>query len=186
VQAPAGVLLGGLPGLGLAVDQPPTPHDPRDVLGRAGLPHREQALFRRRRGDARQLSDLGVGKLAVGQGLGQARQRAECPGHAHVLAGRTGREPHPPGQPGRAGDEAVAPPAAGVELAYEIEEAPGGGGEMCGQLGDLIAQPAQLRERFDGKRLDSGMRARRLGSRPRRGGWASPCSVITAPAPRRR
>jgi hypothetical protein len=36
------------------------------------------------------------------------------------------------------------PPAAGVELADEKEQAGGGGVQMGGQLGDLVAQAIQL------------------------------------------
>ena len=46
--------------------------------------------------------------------------------------------------------EAVAPAAAGVELADEIEQAGGGGLQVCGQLGDLVAQPVHLRNGLHG------------------------------------
>jgi hypothetical protein len=36
------------------------------------------------------------------------------------------------------------PPTAGVELADEIEQVGGGGGEVRAQLGDLVAQPVHL------------------------------------------
>jgi len=43
-----------------------------------------------------------------------------------------------------AGAEAVTPAAAGVELANEIEQPGGGGVEMRGELGDLVAKTIQL------------------------------------------
>jgi hypothetical protein len=159
VEAPAGVLQRRLPGLGLAVHPPPASHDPRDVLGRAGAPHREQPVLGLGRGHARQLSDLGVGQLAAGEGVGQAGQGAECPRHAHVLASGAGGEPHSPGQPGRAGNEAVAPPAPGVEFADEIEEPGGGRRQMRGELGDLVTDTVQGRERLERTRLNHGLRA---------------------------
>src|SRR6266404_5645452 len=67
-----------------------------------------------------------------------------------MLAGRAGREPHPPAQPGGAGDEAAVPALAGVELADEVEQACGRGVEVRGQLGDLVAQLIQ-REHWHGE-----------------------------------
>ncbi len=60
VQRPARVLESRLPGLGLVVHSSPAAHDPRDMLGRSGPAHRQQPRFGFRRGDARQLTDLGV------------------------------------------------------------------------------------------------------------------------------
>ena len=76
---------------------------------------------------------------------GQPRQRAERARHPHVLAGGARGEPHAPGEPGGAGAEAGVPALAGVELADEVEQAGGGGVEMRRQLGDLVAEPVQIR-----------------------------------------
>ena len=114
------------------------------MVSRAGAADREQPLLGLGRGHARQGPDLGVGELAAGEGLGQHGQRAQGARHPHVLAGRTGGEPHPPGEPGGAGAEAGVPALAGVELADEVEEAGGGGLEMRRQLGDLVAQAVQV------------------------------------------
>ena len=65
---------------------------------------------------------------------------------ADALAGGAEVEADAPAQPVGAGAEAVAPAAAGVELADEVEQAGGGGVEVRGQLGDLVAQPVQLRD----------------------------------------
>ena len=154
VQGPEGVLTGGLPGLGLGVHPAPAAHDPLDVLGGAGAADRQQPLLGFRGGHARELPDLGVGQLTAGQGLRQPGQCAERARHAHVLAGGAGGEAHAPGQPGGAGGEAVAPAAAGVEGADELEQAGGGGGQMRGERGDLVAQPIEV-----GKRLDGWVRA---------------------------
>ena len=134
----------GLPSLGPPVDRPPAAHDPLDVGGRARAPHREQASFRLRRGHAGEGADLGVGQLPAGEGLGEERQRPEGARDPHPFTGGAQIEPDPPAQPGGAGAEARVPPAAGVELADQGEEARGGGVEMCGQLGDLVAELVQL------------------------------------------
>ena len=58
----------------------------------------------------------------------------------------------------------MAPAAAGVELADQIQQPGGGGVQVGGELGDLVAEAAQLRECFKGKWLDRGINARRLNS----------------------
>ncbi len=144
LQGAAGMLPGRLSGLGLPVHLPPAAHDALDVLGGAGPAHRQQPLLRLGGRDAGQGADLGVGEFTAGEGLGQQRQRAERARHPHVLAGRGRGEPHAPGQPGGAGAEAGVPAGAGVELADEIEQARGGGVEVGGELGDLIAQAVEV------------------------------------------
>ena len=151
VQRPARVLALGLPRLGLAIDASPAAHDPLDVRGRAAAPHPEQPRFGLRRGDAGQGPDLGVRQLPAGERLGQQRQRRQGARYADLLAGRTEVESDPPAQPVGAGAEPVAPAAAGIELADEVEEARGGGLEMRRQLGDLIAQPVQFRDGSEGR-----------------------------------
>jgi hypothetical protein len=74
----------------------------------------------------------------------QPRQGLKGVGDADALAGRVQVQPHAPGEPLRARAETSVPAAAGVELADEAEQARGGGVEMRGQLGDLVAQPVQL------------------------------------------
>ncbi len=75
-----------------------------------------------------------------------------------MLAGGARGEPDAPRQPVRTRAEAVAPPAAGVELANQIEQAGGGGVEVRRQLGDLVAKSIQLLDRLgrgnDAERAD--------------------------------
>src|SRR5947207_2941577 len=93
---------------------------------------------------ARSTSTGSAGTAAGGGTSGKPRQRPERARHPDVLPGRARREPHAPGEPGGAGAEAVVPAAARVELANEVEQVRGGGVEVRGQLGDLVAQPIQL------------------------------------------
>jgi hypothetical protein len=130
--------------LGLAVHSTPAPDDPLDVLGGAGAADRQQPLFGLRGGHAGQLADLGVRQLAAGERPRQPWQRAERARHPHVLPGRARCEPHAPGQPGRAGAEAIAPAATSVELADEIEEAGGRRVEVRRQLGDFVAEAIEI------------------------------------------
>jgi hypothetical protein len=78
-----------------------------------------------------------------------------------VLAGGTGSEPDAPRQPVRARAEAVAPAAAGVELADQIEQARGSGIEVRRELGDLVAETVQFFGGRDGqhRRGQRGQRA---------------------------
>src|SRR5207247_3357461 len=82
----------------------------------------------------------------------------EGPRHPRALAGGARGEPHAPRQPLRTRAQAVAPPAAGVELADQIEQAAGGGVEVGRQLGDLVAKSIQLLDRLgrgnDAERAD--------------------------------
>jgi hypothetical protein len=144
VQRAAGVVPGRLPGLGL-VHPPPAPHDALHVRGGPGAAHRQQSLLGLRGRDASQLPDLRVREFPDGQRLRQPRQRAERPGHPDVLAGRARGEPHPPGEPVGARAEPVVPAGAGVELADEIEQAGRGGVQVRGELGDLVAEPIEVR-----------------------------------------
>ena len=43
----------------------------------------------------------------------------------------------------------MVPAAAGIELPDEIQEPGGGGRQVGGELGDLVTEPVQRRERFD-------------------------------------
>jgi len=140
----------GLPGLGVSVHSPPAPHNPLDVGGRAGARHRQQPLFRLQRGHAGQRPDLGVRELPAGEGLGQPRKGSQGARHADLLSGRTKIESHSPAQPGGAGAESAVPAPAGVKLADQVEQASGGGLEVCRQLGDLVAQSVQLRDTVRG------------------------------------
>src|SRR5262245_28419860 len=112
--------------------------------GGAGAAHREQPLFGLGRGDAGELTDFGVRELAARERLGQKWQRAEGVGHADVLAGGAWGEPPAPREPGGARAKAVAPPAAPVKFADEIEQSGGGGVEVSGQLGDLVAELIEI------------------------------------------
>src|SRR5262250_693580 len=61
-----------------------------------------------------------------------------------MLAGGAEREPDTPGEPVGTRGEAIAPASASVELTNEIEQPRGRGIEMCGELGDLVAEPLEL------------------------------------------
>jgi hypothetical protein len=115
-----------------------------DVLGGARPANGEQSLFGLRSRDPRQGMDLRVRQLTTGEGLRQPRQRPQCPRDADVLASGTGLEPDAPGQPRRTRAEAIAPAAAGVELANEIEQPRGRRIQMRGELGDLVAKALKL------------------------------------------
>jgi len=150
----------------LAVHSPPAADDELDVLGGAGAADREQALLGLRRRDARQCTDLGVRQLAAGEGLRQARQRTKRARHADVLACGARLESDAPRQPVGARPKAVAPAAARVELADEIEQVRGGGVEMSGELSDLVAEVLELRGRTkdwfnDGRDADTRCDAHR-------------------------
>src|SRR5262249_56392150 len=77
------------------------------------------------------------------------RRRSQRARPADVLARGAGLEPDAPGEPVRARAEAITPAGARVELADQIEQARGGGGEMRRELGDLVTQTLQL----DGVRI---------------------------------
>ena len=116
------------------------------MRGRARAPHAEEPRFGLRRGHAGEGADLGVRQLPAGQGLGEERQRLEGARDPDPFTGRAQIEPHPPGEPRGAGAEARVPAPAGVELPDHGEQARGGGVEVRGQLGDLVAEPVELRK----------------------------------------
>ena len=138
------MLPGGLVPLRLAIHAAPAADDALDVLGGAGTPDGQQALFGLRRRHPCERADLGVRELAARERLGQPRQRGERARHAHLLSGRAQIETDTPGEPLGAGAKAVVPAGAGVELADEIEQARGGGIEMPGELGDLVTQAVEF------------------------------------------
>jgi hypothetical protein len=144
VQGTARMSPRGLPRLGLPIHPPPAPDDPLDVRGRARSPHPQQPRLGLRRRHPGQGPDLGVRQLPAAEGLGEEWQRREGPRDPDPLAGCAQVEPHAPAQPGGAGAEARVPPAAGVELPDQREEARSGGVEVRGQLGDRVAEPVQL------------------------------------------
>jgi len=154
VKGAAGMPARGLPSLGPPVYRPPAAHDPLDVSGRAGAPHREQARFRLRGGHAGEGADLGVRQLPAGKGLSEEWQRLEGARNPHPLTGGAQVESDSPTQPGGAGAEARVPSPACVELADQGQEARGGGVEVGGQLGDLVAEPVQLRGVMSSERMD--------------------------------
>src|SRR5262249_25036519 len=101
-------------------------------------------LFRLRRGDAGQRPHLGIRELTARERLRQARQRAQGARDANAFAGRAHVEADAPVEPGGAGEKAIAPAGAGVELTDQIEQACGRGVEVSGQLGDLIADSIDI------------------------------------------
>src|SRR5207244_1581710 len=92
----------------------------------------------------RESADLCIRQLTAGEGVRQARQRAEGARHADALAGGTGVEPDAPRQPRGARAEAGVPAVASVEFADEVKELRGGGVEVSRQLGDLIAESIEI------------------------------------------
>src|SRR6266550_708561 len=144
VQGAALVPPGGVPRFCDLVDPPPAAHDALDVLGGAGLADLEQALLGFRSRHTRESADLRVRQLTAGEGVGQARERAEGARHADALAGGTGVEPDAPRQPRGARAKAGVPAVASVEFADEIKELRGGGVEVSRQLGDLIAESIEI------------------------------------------
>ena len=129
-ECPAVVAQGGLTRLGDSVHTAPAADDPLDVAGGAGAADGEQTLFGLRRRHAGERPHLGVRELASREGLGQSRQGRQGARHPHAFPGRAQVEPHAPAQPGGARAEPRVPPAAGVELANEIEQARGRRFEM--------------------------------------------------------
>ena len=159
--------------LRLPIHPPPAPHDPLHVRRRARPPHRQQPGFGLRRGHARQGSNLGVRQFPAGQGVAQQGQRGQGTGDSHPFPGRAHVEAHPPGEPPGTGTEARVPPAPGVELADQGEQAGGGGVEVRGQLGDLVAESIELR--------DGGMRRDERSGRVDRHGEPSFCWSDSTP-----
>src|SRR5438445_7282794 len=105
---------------------------------------RRQPLFGFWGRHTRQRADLRVRELTAGERLRQPRQRSARARNSDPLAGRAGIEPDAPGQPRSARVEPVAAAAACVELTDEVEKPPGGGIEVAGQLGDLVAETIHL------------------------------------------
>jgi len=118
----AAVALRALFRLSDPVYPPPAADDPLDVIGRAGPPDLEQPLFGLRSSDAGQRPDLGVRELAPGQRVSESRKRAERPRDADLLTRGAAIESNSPRQPVGTRLETVAPAAAGVELANQIQE----------------------------------------------------------------
>ena len=104
--------------------------------------------------------------MPTGQRLGEKRQRPEGARDPDAFPGRAQIQPHPPGEPGRAGAEARVPSAAGVERADQLEQARGGGVEMRRQLGDLVAKSVEfgdaMRSGNGGRQVDLHVESLRL------------------------
>ena len=95
--------------------------------------------------------------VPAGQRLGNERQSREGARNSDPFSCRAQIEPHPPGEPGGAGAEARVPSPSRVELTDQGEQTRGGGVKVRGQLGDLVAEPVQLRDRMSGghrRRID--------------------------------
>jgi hypothetical protein len=120
VQGPALVHQRGLAGLGLAIHPAPAADDALDVRGGAGAPDAQEAFFRLGRGYAGECADLGVGKLAACESLGQTWQRGQGTSDTNLLAGRAEVEAGTPGEPLGAGAEAIVPAALEVELTDQV------------------------------------------------------------------
>jgi hypothetical protein len=146
VERAPGVLSRGLAGFSLPVHPAPASHDALHVDRRPRPPHREEPGLGLWGGHPGQGAHLGVGELAARQGLGQGGQRPEGPRHPHALAGGARGESYAPGEPLGAGAEAGVPPATGVELPDEVEEASDRRIEVGGELRNLVAQAIQLRD----------------------------------------
>ena len=145
VKRPVRMPQGGLARLGPPVHPPPAAYDPLDMGSRARARYPQEPGFRLWRGHPGDGANLGVGQLPAGQGLGEERQGLEGARDADPFTGRAQVEPHPPGEPGGAGAEARVPAPSRVELSDHGEKARGGGVEVCGQLGDLVAAAVKIR-----------------------------------------
>src|SRR5215467_1709238 len=130
--------------LGRPVDPPPAAHDALYVGGRARAAHGEQPGLGLRRRHAGEGAHLGVRELPATQGLGEAWQRPEGAGYPYAFPRGAQIQPHSPGEPSGAGAETRVPTTAGIKLADQVEEPRGGGVEMGGELGDLLAEAVQL------------------------------------------
>ena len=125
VERPALVSPGRIMILGVAIHAAPGPDQALDMGGGAGPRERQQARFRLRRSHARERADLRVGDLAVRERRADERQLGQRAGRANALIGGAEVHTDTPGQPFGAGLEAVAPAAAGVELADHVQQAGG-------------------------------------------------------------
>jgi len=92
------------------------------------------------RGDSRERPDLGIGQLAAGERLADARQVRQRARHANALVGGAPVHADTPGQPVRARLEAIGPAAAGVEVSDHVEQAGSGDFDVGREHGDLVAQ----------------------------------------------
>src|SRR5256886_1516916 len=137
-----------LPSFSDAIHPAPAADDALDVLGGPGAADCEQALLGLGSGHTRQRPDFRVRQLATGKGLSQQRQCSQGPRDAHTFPRCAAVEPDAPGEPRGAGAEAVTPAVASVELPDQIQQPRAGGVEMSGELGDLVAQSLELRNRF--------------------------------------
>ena len=140
--------------LGPPIHVPSAPHDPLDVGGCAGAPYSQQPGFRLRRGHPGEGADLRVREFSAGQRLGEEGQSAQGARDPDPFPGRAQIEPHSPGEPGRAGAKARVSSAAGVECSDQLEQARGGSIEVGRELGDLVAEPIQLRGVMNSRRMD--------------------------------
>ena len=68
----------------------------------------------------------------------------QCTGHPHLLAGSSDVDPGTPAQPVGARAEARVPSFFRVELTDQHQESVGGRVQVCGQLGDLVAQALEV------------------------------------------
>jgi hypothetical protein len=151
--------MGARPRFRSSVDPAPASDDFLHMGGGAGAPYTEQACFGLWRCHARQRSDPAVGQFATRESLTEEREVAEGAGDAHALACRSRIEADAPGEPVGAGKEAVAPAAAGVELADHREQARGGRFDVRGKNRDLVAQALE----FEGAVVDHGQVRRGVG-----------------------
>jgi hypothetical protein len=188
---------------GFAIHAPPAADDYLDVLGGAGPADGEQSFLRLGSRHSRQRPHLRVRELTPRECLLQPWQRTEGTRDANVLAGGAGLESDAPAQPVRARAKAVAPAAARVEFANEVEQPRRGGIEMRSELGDLVAKPLQLDDvrvsRDDARAIDGHRRfslrrlyivifeatGRRQQARSRTDSdffdWRSPARIVAPP-----
>jgi len=150
VKRPTAVALFRLVVLSVAIHAAPRPDQLLDVRGSPASGELQQARFCLGRGHARHGPDLGVGDLAARERRADERQLWQGARHSNAFVGCAEVHSDSPRQPLGAGLEAVAPAAAGVEVADHIQQAGGGHLNVGGQLGDLITQA--------GERVDLGIR----------------------------
>ena len=128
------------------LDAPVPPDQALDVGRGAVTGDHEQILFVVRRRDPGHGADLGEADPAGAKRLADKVQILEGVGYPDFLAGGAHSDAALPVQPVGARVQARACPALTlVELAYERQEAVGGGGDVRGQFGDVVFQVLQVR-----------------------------------------
>ena len=114
--------------------------------GRAGAGEVHELLFVLRCGHARERTGFRVRQLCASHHPAQTRQVLERTGHAHLLAGGAYGDAGAPAQPVGARLEAHGPALSLVELTDQHQQTVGGGIDVGGEFGDLVAESLEVGE----------------------------------------